>query len=238
MNMRKNNSNTGAFGADEGNLKELLNDAQIARGLEVMQEYMEMQQLYNSAIKEITTKLEILDSEFKIRYDHNPIHHIESRQKELSSIIEKLKRKNLPISLDSIQNGLNDVAGVRVICNYIDDIYTIADMLTSQQDIELIKTQDYICSPKPNGYRSLHLVVKVPVFLSAGPVSVPVEIQIRTIAMDFWASLEHQLRYKAEKDVPLTLRAKLNACAEASAKLDQQMQEIYYQLHDTSRLKA
>lgn len=211
-------------------LPENANDTLLEQGIAQLQEYQAMRQLYNGAIREITTKLENLDDEFSTRYAHNPIHHMESRLKSLKSIVGKLHRKGLPLTLASAQEELFDIAGVRVICNYIDDIYDLADMLCGQGDVAVLRRRDYIQEPKPNGYRSLHLTVRIPVFLSTGSVGVPVEIQIRTIAMDFWASLEHQLRYKAEHAVPPSLRAQLKACAEESAALDLRMQEIYRQL--------
>lgn len=211
-------------------LPENANNTLLEQGIAQLQEYQAMRQLYNGAIREITTKLENLDDEFSTRYAHNPIHHMESRLKSLKSIVGKLHRKGLPLTLASAQKELYDIAGVRVICNYIDDIYDLADMLCGQGDVAVLRRRDYIQEPKPNGYRSLHLTVRIPVFLSTGSVGVPVEIQIRTIAMDFWASLEHQLRYKAEHAVPPSLRAQLKACAEESAALDLRMQEIYRQL--------
>ena len=211
-------------------LPENANNTLQEQGIAQLQEYQAMRQLYNGAIREITTKLENLDDEFSTRYAHNPIHHMESRLKSLKSIVGKLQRKGLPLTLASAQKELYDIAGVRVICNYIDDIYDLADMLCGQGDVAVLRRRDYIQEPKPNGYRSLHLTVRIPVFLSTGSVGVPVEIQIRTIAMDFWASLEHQLRYKAEHTVPPSLRAQLKACAEESAALDLRMQAIYRQL--------
>ena len=211
-------------------LPENANNTLLEQGIAQLQEYQAMRQLYNGAIREITTKLENLDDEFSTRYAHNPIHHMESRLKSLKSIVGKLHRKGLPLTLASAQAELYDIAGVRVICNYIDDIYDLANMLCSQADVEVLQRRDYIQKPKPNGYRSLHITVRIPVFLSTGSVGVPVEIQIRTIAMDFWASLEHQLRYKAEHTVPPTLRAQLKACAEERAALDLRMQAIYRQL--------
>ena len=204
----------------------------LEANLEQAQDFMEMVQLYNSAIREITTKLEVLNSEFNMRYDHNPIHHIDSRLKSLPSIVEKLRRKGMKVSIASAKENLTDIAGVRVVCNYIDDIYRIAQMLSTQDDIIVLRRTDYIESPKENGYRSLHLVVSVPVFLSNGSVAVPVEIQIRTIAMDFWASLEHQIRYKSSEAIreDKALRKELKRCAEESTALDRRMQEIYQRL--------
>jgi len=199
--------------------------------------FLAQQQLYSAAIKEIRTKLEILDEEFQVHYDHNPIHNIEFRLKSPDSIIKKLKRKNLEISLDSIWNNIYDIAGVRVICNYIQDIYYIADLLTKQDDIKLLRVRDYIKNPKENGYRSLHLIVQVPVFLAKETKLVPVEVQIRTIAMDFWASLEHKLRYKAKENVPENLKKRLIDCAEQIAKLDSEMQAIYIESKKLNNVK-
>ena len=204
-----------------------LRDADI---LDMLEDFMNMRQVYGAAIKEVRTKLEILDEEFSVQYDHNPIHHIEYRLKRPASIADKLIKKGKEVSTASMRENLTDVAGVRVICNYIEDIYRIADLLVNQNDITLVRTRDYIAHPKENGYRSLHLIVKIPVFLSRGVELVPVEIQIRTIAMDFWASLEHQLRYKTRTRVPERLRTQLSECADAIADLDQRMQDIYRQI--------
>lgn len=200
--------------------------------LYLMQDFLNLQQLYNAAIKEISTKLEILDDEFQVRYDHNPIHHMECRLKSPQSMMDKLSRKNLPTNLSAAREHLTDIAGIRVICNYIEDIYRIANFLIQQDDIYLIRRSDYIENPKPTGYRSLHLVVKVPVFLSEHKEHVPVEIQIRTIAMDFWASLEHQLKYKADKNLPDYIFRELTECSHQIAMLDERMQHIYHQLND------
>jgi len=204
---------------------------QNSEEFEDLKVFFALQQLYNSAIKEIKTKLEILDEEFQVKFDHNPIHHMEYRLKTPQSIVDKLVRKNFDISSASIKKNLTDVAGVRVICNYIDDINHIADLLTHQDDITLIRRRDYIAEPKPNGYRSLHLVVTVPVFLAETTEKVPVEIQIRTIAMDFWASLEHGLKYKAEDKISGDLRSRLKNCAESITRLDAEMQSIYKEIN-------
>ena len=195
------------------------------------QKYLEMVQLYDSAIREVRTKVEILDAEFRVRYAHNPIHHIDSRLKSPSSIVEKLARKGLPRTLNAAEEHLYDIAGVRIICNYLEDIYRIAELLIRQPDIELVRRRDYIIEPKASGYRSLHLVVRVPVFLSSHTELVPVEVQIRTIAMDFWASLEHQLRYKSDQETTAKLRSGLLRCAEVSAGLDAEMQSIYSEIN-------
>lgn len=195
--------------------------------LDQLYQFVELEHLYESAIREVKTKLEILDSEFKTKYDYNPIHHIEDRLKSPQSMLEKLQRKGLPFNCDAARSTLNDIAGVRVICNYIEDIYTVADLLTMQDDVRLIKKKDYIESPKPNGYRSLHLVIETPVYLSDRKELVNVEVQIRTIAMDFWASLEHELKYKTDTEVSADLAQQLKACAETIAATDKQMQDIY-----------
>lgn len=209
----------------------------IGRRLKALQEYREMVQLYNGAIREVKTKLDILDEEFNVRYAHNPIHHMESRQKSMDSILGKLRKRGLPLTLEAAKGNLFDIAGIRVICYYIDDIYRIAEMITSQGDISLIRVRDYIANPKENGYRSLHIVAKIPVFLSQRTESVPVEIQIRTIAMDFWASLEHRLRYKGSEDVADGIRERLTRCADTSAMLDREMQDIYHALNGFGGLK-
>ncbi len=198
---------------------------------EQMKGLLELTQIYNSAIKEITTKLEILNDQFKLRHSHNPIRYIESRVKSPRSIVEKCRRKNVELIPEAVVENIQDIAGIRVICCYIDDIYNIADMLLSQNDITLIKKKDYIKNPKENGYRSLHLVIRIPIFLSDRVEMVPAEIQIRTVAMDFWASLEHQLRYKSENgSVSEGISRELKECAEDSAELDLRMQDIYKRL--------
>ena len=182
---------------------------------------------YQSALREVRTKLEILDDEFQMRHSRNPIHHMESRIKSPQSIAQKLRRKNLPLTPESAMKNLRDIAGIRVVCAYLNDIYTIAGLLTRQDDIHLVQERDYIRNPKPNGYRSLRLIVEVPVFFSEGKLMLPVEVQIRTIAMDFWASLEHQIRYKEVVDVPENLNEELYDAAERISALDGDMQRIH-----------
>ena len=198
------------------------------------QQYREMMQLYSAAVREVRTKVEILDEEFRTRYAHNPIHHIDSRLKSPQSMMKKLARKGLPQTLEAAEANLNDIAGVRIICNYLEDIYRIADLLQRQRDVEFVHRRDYIENPKESGYRSLHLVIRIPVFLSSHSELVPVEVQIRTIAMDFWASLEHQLRYKSNHETTQQLRRRLQHCAEASAALDREMQDIYREINGYS----
>lgn len=194
---------------------------------QMVDEFFSIQCRYQSAIREVQTKLEILDDEFQMKHSRNPIHHMQSRMKTIQSMMEKLKRKHVRVDMLSAVQNLTDIAGIRVVCYYIEDIYTIANLLISQDDIKVLKWRDYIKEPKPNGYRSLHLVVEVPVFLSEGRTPVPVEVQIRTIAMDFWASLEHSLRYKAVGDVPSDISDELAQTAETIAALDLRMQNIH-----------
>ena len=186
---------------------------------------------YRAAIKEVRTKIEILSEDFAVRHDYNPIHHMERRLKSPESIEEKLQRYGKEISIESARENIMDIAGIRVVCNFIDDVYAIADMLMEQNDITLIAKKDYIENPKDNGYRSLHLVLSVPVFLLNGCESVPVEVKIRTVAMDFWASLEHQLRYKKGKELTTKINFELKACAEVSAKLDKRMQGLFDEIN-------
>ncbi|MDX8418107.1 MAG: GTP pyrophosphokinase family protein [Absicoccus sp.] len=187
---------------------------------------------YECAIMEIETKFNVLNARFSIKYDGNPIESIHTRLKSWDSIIGKLNRKHLPFSLESISKNIFDVAGVRVVCSFVDDIYTLADCLLSQDDIHLIEKKDYIKHPKENGYRSLHLIVEVPIFTENGPKKMPVEIQLRTIAMDFWASLEHKLRYKKNlNDEQLKrLSNEMMYCADRSAELDDRMNRVHDEL--------
>lgn len=193
------------------------------------QQFLETRNIYKAAIKEVSTKLEILDDEFSVRYDYNPIHHIECRVKSIQSIFSKMEKKGLDMTIDGV-NALTDIAGIRVICNYKDDVYTIAKLLVGQDDIELIREKDYIAQPKLSGYRSLHIVVLVPVFLSESTKRVPVEIQIRTIAMDTWATLEHELKYKRKEKLSDKDELQLLRCAEAMAEVDRRMQDIHKEL--------
>lgn len=183
-------------------------------------------QIYNSAMKEVSTKLEILDDEFHISFSHNPIHHLECRIKGIRSIFNKTKKYGIPMTLEAIKENVFDIAGIRVICNYIDDIYSMEKMLLKQTDISLIKRKDYIENPKENGYRSLHIVVSIPVFLSNRVENVPVEIQMRTVAMDYWASLEHKLKYKNNKNDMEQYSDILLECAKKLDETEKTMQHI------------
>ena len=195
-------------------------------------EYSRLTKNYSAAIREVQTKLQILDEDFEMMHDHDPIHHMETRVKSMESILEKLDRKGFELSMESITENLTDIAGVRVICHYVDDIYAVRDLLKSQSDIEFVRETDYIKNPKPNGYRSLHLVVKIPVYFVDGMVKMPVEIQIRTMAMNFWASLEHKLRYKSDGEIPKFIADELKECSETIAETDMKMQRIHSFLQD------
>lgn len=198
---------------------------------QLLKELSDAQILYRSAIREITTKLDILNDEFQNLHDRNPIHTMSSRVKSPKSIVEKLARKGFPISVESAIENLDDIAGVRIICSYIEDIYTVEQLLEAQDDLKVIRRKDYIKEPKKSGYRSLHLIFEVPIFLSDHKQPVKVEVQIRTIAMDFWASLEHQLRYKSVSGkVPETTSEQLKDCADTIAQIDRKMQDIHNQI--------
>ena len=197
-----------------------------------MVQYKELQMMYSCALKEMQTKFEVLDTEFKLKYNRNPISSISTRLKRSESIMEKLTKNNFPISIESIEQNIHDVAGIRVICAYIDDIYKIADALLKQDDVTLIERKDYIKNPKPNGYRSLHIIVSIPVFFEEKKKNMKVEVQIRTIAMDFWASLEHQLKYKKDIDDEQDVIAELKACADVISETDEKMLNLRQRLEE------
>lgn len=207
------------------------NNGYIREGASVFygtKEFAAMMNLYDSAARLLKLKFEALNDEFNLLYARNPIHHIESRLKSADSIIAKLIKKNLPLNIDSAMKNVNDIAGVRVVCNYIDDVYSVAEMFARQPDLTVVKRQDYIANPNYNGYRSLHLDVKVPVCRSTNTEYVVAEVQIRTIAMDFWASLEHDIRYKADKSrLPAGINEEMLACSYKIAEIDVQMQDMY-----------
>ncbi|MED9904625.1 MAG: GTP pyrophosphokinase family protein [Lachnospiraceae bacterium] len=181
---------------------------------------------YRCAMMEIETKFNVLNEEFSLEHDRNPINSIKTRLKSVPSIREKLERRNIAPSLAAVEENLSDIAGVRVICSFVDDVYVLAHALLQQDDVELIEKKDYIASPKPNGYRSLHLIVGIPIFLKHEKRIMKVEIQLRTIAMDFWASLEHQLRYKKDFLFSNEMAKELQECAELSAVLDSRMDNL------------
>lgn len=198
--------------------------------------------LYNSAIKEVGTKLEILNDEFQHVHKYNPIEHIKTRVKTPESIVKKLKRNGYEISIENMVKYVNDIAGVRLICSFSSDIYRLAEMIGNQSDLKVLSIKDYIRSPKESGYKSYHMLVSVPIFLSDSVVDTKVEIQIRTIAMDFWASLEHKIYYKFEGNAPDYISRDLRECADMVSKLDEKMlslnEAILQCLEDAEREKA
>lgn len=193
---------------------------------EKFEEYSRLMTYYRCAMMEIETKFNVLNEEYSLAYDRNPISSIKTRLKSFPSISEKLVRKGVDNSIESIERNLNDIAGVRVICSFPEDVYELAKALLKQDDIMLIEEKDYIKNPKPNGYRSLHMIVGIPIFLAHEKRIMKVEIQLRTIAMDFWASLEHQLRYKKDTTFTKEMANELYECAEISAMLDDKMDTL------------
>lgn len=181
---------------------------------------------YKFGLDEMNTKLNILKEEFQYIHEYNPIEHLKSRIKSPESILKKMARKNLEISTDSIKQNIKDIVGIRVVCSFISDIYTISDMIQKQKDVKVIEIKDYIVNPKPNGYKSLHLILSIPVFLSDREEEVFVEIQIRTVAMDFWASLEHKIYYKYNGDIPDNLTTEITGAAEVANELDLKMEKL------------
>lgn len=188
--------------------------------------WKEVQLIYNSALKQISTKLEILNDEFQHVHRYNPIEHIKSRIKTPESIVKKLKKNGYESTIDNMVKYVNDIAGIRVICSFTSDIYQIAEMITNQSDIKVISVKDYIVNPKPSGYKSYHMLVTVPIFLSDRVVDTKVEIQIRTMAMDFWASLEHKIYYKFEGNAPQYISRDLRECSEIVSMLDAKMLQL------------
>lgn len=188
--------------------------------------------IYKFALDEMNTKINILKEEFIHIHDYNPIEHCNSRLKSPESIIKKLIRKNLSFSIESIRENIKDIAGLRIICPFITDVYKIGQMIEKQKDIELVERKDYIKQPKPNGYQSLHLIIKIPVFMSDRVEMVFVELQIRTIAMDFWASLEHKIYYKYDKEIPERIKKDLRDAAISAAELDLKMERINNEVAD------
>ena len=209
-------------------VKALVNNNAIDKFEYNVMPFKRLMAYYKCAIMEVETKFKVLNQEFSLEYDRNPIETIKTRLKSPDSIVKKLAKKDVPLTVESIEKNLNDIAGVRVICSFPEDIYVLADCLLQQDDIKLIEVKDYIKNPNPNGYRSLHLIVEIPIFLKDEKKNMRVEVQLRTIAMDFWASLEHKLSYK--KDIPQDeeelLRRELLDCAQISADLDLRMEKI------------
>ena len=221
--MEKTSENEGLYNEQ---INAILNGELFEKSKPWIQQYNKLMAYYRCAIMEIETKFNVLNEEFSLRYDRNPISSIKTRLKNPMSIKEKLEKNDLPFSVDAIKENLHDVAGVRVICSFPEDVYMLAEALLKQDDITLVERKDYIKNQKPNGYRSLHLIVTVPIFLAREKRMMKVEIQLRTIAMDFWASLEHQLRYKKEFAFTEEMAKELQYCADLSAELDGRMDAL------------
>lgn len=185
---------------------------------------------YKFALDEVNTKIDILKQEFHHIHDYNPIEHVKSRLKTPESIVKKVDRKGIELSLPSIRENIRDIAGIRITCSFISDIYELSNMLQNQKDITVIECKDYIKNPKPNGYKSLHLILQIPIFMSDRVDDIYIEVQIRTIAMDFWASLEHKIYYKYDKNIPKRLIRELNEAASSVSQLDQKMENIHKEI--------
>lgn len=198
---------------------------------EMRDEFVRLRMEYRSAADEVLTKVSILRNEFVHLHRYNPIEHVGSRVKTPASILDKALRYDLDLTPAAIREGITDIAGVRIVCSFISDTYQVLEALMAQTDLRVLTIKDYIAEPKPSGYKSVHLILEVPVFLTSGPVPVPVEVQIRTIAMDFWASLDHKIQYKYDGDVPDHLAASLAAAADTAGQLDRTMEDLHREVH-------
>lgn len=194
------------------------------------QEFNRFLMVYKFAIDEITTKVNILREEFALAHDYNPIEHMVARLKSPASIVEKANRRSYELTFAGVRDAIHDIAGVRVTCSFVTDVYTLFEMFSAQDDVTVVEVEDYIATPKPNGYQSLHAIVRVPVFLSTGAEHVLVEMQFRTVAMDFWATLEHKIYYKFNRAIPAALLDELKEAAETAARLDERMQRLHLEV--------
>ena len=219
----------------ENQKQELVLMVEQVEALKQAKPFVELMMYNRCAIREIETKLRVLDEEFSILADRNPIQTIKSRVKKPISIIEKLQRRGYEVTVENMREHLTDIAGVRVICSFVEDIYKLSELLLSQDDIILVEVKDYIKNPKPNGYRSLHLIIEIPIFLSQEKKHMRVEVQFRTIAMDFWASLEHQLKYKKKIENPEKIANELKYCADVITEVDMRMQDIRYMIDEVEK---
>ncbi|MEK4510718.1 GTP pyrophosphokinase [Paenibacillus sp. FSL K6-2524] len=208
-----------------------MNPLQIEKIKGMRTEITRFMMMYKFAINEIETKIDILKDEFHFLHDYNPIENSKSRVKSFESIMKKLYRKGGEPSLTYIRENIRDIAGIRITCSFVSDIYRISDMLSNQSDLTIVEVKDYIKNPKPNGYKSLHVLAKVPIFMSDRQEEVYVEIQIRTMAMDFWASLEHKIYYKFNQEVPLSFLEELKEAADSAASLDQKMERLHHEIN-------
>ncbi|MGM1018214.1 MAG: GTP pyrophosphokinase [Actinomycetota bacterium] len=212
-----------------------IDDPAIVETRKLRDEFQRFLREYEFGMREVETKISILRDEFTHDHAYNPIEHVKSRLKTPDSIVEKVARKGIEADFDSIRAEITDIAGVRVTCSFVADVYRLFDLLTQQHDITVRVVKDYIAQPKSNGYKSLHVILEVPVFLSTGPISVPVEVQFRTIAMDFWASLEHKIYYKFSNQVPGHLVESLSDAADAASELDVRMERLHREAHGVPR---
>lgn len=214
---------------NEPELREIENTVSLSmltepkKMVSVAVEFKELLMRYTCAMKEIRTKIEVLNTEYNVHHSRNPINSVVTRLKQTASIFEKLQRYGIAISVENVEKHLNDVAGVRVVCSYLDDVYAVADALIKQDDVTLIAKKDYIKAPKPNGYRSLHLIISVPVFFSDVKRDMKVEVQLRTVAMEYWSSLEHQLKYKQKLQMEQEITLELKTCAEELFEIEKKM---------------
>lgn len=198
----------------------------IAKNFVRNKDFIRMMTLYKCAIMEVETKLNVLNEEFSLQYDRNPFESTETRPKSPASIIEKLQLRGIPVTVENMQSKLYDIAGIRVVCSFKEDIYRLADLLIQQDDILLFSKKDYIENPKPNGYRSLHMILDIPIFLAEGKQHMKVEVQFRTIAMDFWASVDHKLKYKKQINHADDVQRRLKSAADTLAMMDDEMESI------------
>jgi len=212
-----------------------VDDAAIAEAKQLRDEFQRFLREYEFGMREVETKISILRDEFTHNHAYNPIEHVKSRLKSPDGIVEKVARKGIDPDFDSIRREITDIAGVRVTCSFVTDVYRLFELFTQQDDITVREVKDYIATPKANGYRSLHAIIEVPVFLSTGPVPVPVEVQFRTIAMDFWASLEHKIHYKFAGRVPAHLVQSLTDAADAAGELDLRMERLHREAHESNQ---
>ena len=214
----------------EETTEEYIDAEKVAKWFSRGEEFIKLMTCYRCAIMEIETKLNVLNAEYSLEYDRNPFEQIESRLKNPISIVSKMMQRGIPVNVYNMETEIFDIAGIRVVCSFKEDIYKLADLLVQQDDIILVKRKDYIRSPKPNGYRSLHLIVDIPIFLSEGKKHMKVEVQFRTIAMDFWASLEHKLKYKKEVKNAEAIAERLKICADNLAEMDKEMESIRHEI--------
>lgn len=206
-------------------------DLTSAEVLTKLKNFEKIMMMYNCAIREVRTKFEVLNDELSVADNRNPIEMIKSRVKKPESIVAKLMRRGFEVNINSVMDNIHDVAGIRVICSFVDDIYKVADMLAKQDDINVLEIKDYIKNPKANGYRSYHMIIEIPVFFSDVKQNIKVEVQLRTIAMDFWASLEHSMKYKKDIQNADEIAAELKECADLINEADFRMQEINYKIN-------